>query len=169
MAKEKYPLHQLMAIKKNRYDQAIIELEKRKQELQKEEEKLQPLEKARDEVLHHKQEKLAQMRQTLDGGTTADKIQQMKEYLSLVDEQLAEKEQKVASQKKVVSQKQEEVEKATELVFMREKDVEKLLEHQKDWSEEARYMEKKAEEKEQDELGSAAHILKNIEKRKKSS
>lgn len=157
-----------MRIKKNRYEQAILELEKRKEELAKEEASLLEKEKARDEVLRHKGEKLQQLRRELDEGTTTDKITQMKNYLTVVEENLAEEEKKVDRQKTVVTQKTEEVAKAKELVLFREKDLEKLREHKKIWTIEEKYQMGQQEAKEQDELGSSAHTLKKIAKRKRS-
>ena len=86
-----YPLEQLMTIKKNRFDQAVKTLEEKKAILEKAYEKLYDLTQERDEVLSHKTAKLTQLRETLDEGTTTDKIQQMKVYLKTVDEKLAEK------------------------------------------------------------------------------
>lgn len=165
---EKYPLNQLMTIKENRYDAALLELEKRKESLKQAITELEKLEKARDEVLRHKQDKLKKLRQELDEGTTTDKITQAKNYLEVVEENLQKEERKVAAQQKVVEKKEQEVEQAKALVLEREKDLEKLKEHKKTWEKEENYRSNRQEEKEQDELGSASHTLKKIEKRRDS-
>ena len=88
----KYPLEQLMTIKKNRFDQAVRILEEKKALLEKAQAKLDELTRHRDEVASHKAAKLAQLRAALDEGFPTDKIQQMKVYLKVVDEELLEKE-----------------------------------------------------------------------------
>ena len=59
--------------------------------LEKAYEKLYDLTQERDKALEHKTAKLSQLRNALDEGTTTDKIQQMKVYLKVVNEKLAEK------------------------------------------------------------------------------
>ncbi|MBX9744167.1 MAG: hypothetical protein K2X08_03030 [Chlamydiales bacterium] len=95
-----YPLEQLMNIKRNRFDQAVKILEEKKALLDKAKLKLYDVMRERDEVLSHKKNKLQQLRNALDEGTTTDKIEQMKLYMKVVDQQLAEKEKKVTEQKK---------------------------------------------------------------------
>jgi len=83
-----YPLEQLMTIKQNRFEQAQKTLEEKKEILAQEERKLKKLEDERDEVLKHKQAKLDQLRAALDKGERTDKLQQMKVYLKVVEENL---------------------------------------------------------------------------------
>lgn len=164
-----YPLEQLMTIKKNRFDQAVKTLEKKKEILEKAYEKLYDLTQARDEVLTHKQAKLAQLRESLDEGTTTDKIQQMKSYMAIVDEKLAEKQKKVVEQKKQVDIAQNQVDIATDELFQRKKDLEKLEIHKKEWEKEVKYWVEQKETVEHDEQGSATHAIrkKDLETRKK--
>ncbi len=152
-----YPLQQLVIIKKNRFDQAVKILEEKKILLEKALKKLYDLKAERDQVLQHKVEKLTQLRTTLDEGTTTDKIQQMKVYLKIVDEKLAEKEKKVIEQQKQVNLAQSQVEAATQEVFQRKKDLEKLEMHRAEWEKEARYWTEQKEAVEHDEQGSATH------------
>jgi flagellar biosynthesis chaperone FliJ len=154
-----YPLEQLMEIKKKRFDQAVKILEEKKAILEKAYEKLYDLTQERDEALTHKKAKLAQLRQELDKGTTSDKIQQMKGYLKIVDERLAEKQKKVVDQQKQVDLAQKQVDVATDELFQRKKDLEKLEIHKREWEKEVRYWTEQKEAVEQDEQGSATHVV----------
>lgn len=164
-----YPLEQLMLIKKNRFDQAVKILEQKKEILEKAYEKLYDLTQDKDKTLKHKQAKLAQLREALDEGTTTDKIQQMKNYLKIVDEKLADKQKKVDHQQEQVDLAQKQVDVATDELFQRKKDLEKLEIHKKEWEKEARYWTQQKESVENDEQGSHGHMLrkKESEKRKK--
>jgi flagellar biosynthesis chaperone FliJ len=166
-----YPLEQLMSIKKNRFDQAVKTLAEKKAVLEKAVAKLEELTKERDKVLQHRMEKLTQLREKLDAGTTSDKIQQMKYYLKTVEEKLAEKQKKVADQKKQVDLAQKQVDLATEEVFQKKKDLEKLEMHKKEWEKEVRYLTEQKSAIEHDEQGSATHEARrrDAEKRKKES
>jgi hypothetical protein len=158
-----YPLEQLMVIKKNRFDQAVKTLEQKKEILEKAYEKLYDLTQEKNKVLEHKKAKLAQLRQTLDEGTTTDKIQQMKAYLKIVDAKLIEKEKKVAEQQKQVDAAQKQVDLATDELFQRKKDLEKLEMHKLEWEKEVRYWTEQKEAVEHDEQGAATHSLRKRE------
>ncbi len=164
-----YPLEQMITIKKNRFDAAIKTLEEKKAVLGKAYEKLHDLTQEKDEVLQHKQAKLDQLRHELDTGTTTDVIQRSKIYLKIVDEKLAEKVKKVAEQQKVVDAAQKQVDIATDDLFQKKKDLEKLELHKKEWEKEMGYWVAQKEGVEQDEQGSATHFLrkKEVETRKK--
>lgn len=158
-----YPLEQLMTIKKNRFDQAVKTLEQKKEILEKAYEKLYDLTQEKDQVLEHKTAKMTQFREALDEGTTTDKIQQMKVYLKIVEEKLAEKQKKVAEQQKQVDLAQKQVDVATDELFQRKKDLEKLEIHKQEWEKEVRYWTEQKEAVEQDEQGSATHTLRKKE------
>lgn len=162
-----YPLEQLMLIKKNRFDQAVKILEEKKILLAKAYEKFYELAAERDKVLQHKVDKLTQLRNELDEGTTSDKIQQMKLYLKTVDEKLAEKERKVQDQKKQVDLAEKQVEAATNEVFQRKKDLEKLEMHKVEWEKEVRYWTEQKEAVEHDEQGSATHTTRKREEQRR--
>ncbi len=152
-----------MLIKKNRFDQAVKILEEKKAILEKTFKKLYELKAERDQVLQHKMEKLTQLRAVLDEGTTSDKIQQMKVYLKIVDEKLAEKEKKVNEQQKQVDLAQKQVDAATQEVFQRKKDLEKLEMHKVEWEKEVRYWTEQKEAVEHDEQGSSTHSTRKRE------
>lgn len=164
---EEYPLEQLVAIKQKRLEEAEKVLAEKKTILAKEQEKLAALEKKRDEVKEHYRAKLDQLREKLDAGTSTDKIQQMKEYLKIVAEDLRVEEQKVQNQQKVVAAAEQQVEIARQDLFKKQKDVEKLKLHHKEWSHEMHKIEEQKEGVITDELGSAMHTLKKAEKKRK--
>lgn len=156
----KYPLEQLALIKQKKLDEAERELNEKKEALNKEQEKLKKVEKVRDEAKEHKDKKLLQLRDELDQGTTTDVIQRMKRYLKVVDEDLFTKEQKVTEQKKHVDAAKVALEEARKVFFLRQKDVEKLKLHRKEWQDEMRLILAHEEEVVNDEIGSSMHIIK---------
>ncbi|HSX38080.1 MAG TPA: type III secretion T3S chaperone [Chlamydiales bacterium] len=178
MTRLNYPLEQMLIIKKNRFEAAIKTLEEKKAILEKAYEKLYDITQARDEVLQHKNAKLEQLRHELDTGTTTDKIHRSKTYLKIVDEKLVEHEKKVVEQQKQVDASQKQVDIATDDLFQKKKDLEKLELHKKEWEKEMEYWVRQKEEAEQDEQGAATHLLrqreellrkKNREKKENSS
>jgi hypothetical protein len=153
----KYPLEQLALIKQKKLEEAERVLTEKKQQLIKEEEKLLSVQKERDEVKNHKMDKLTQLRQKLDEGTTTDKIQEAKRYLKVVDEKLSQKEIKVKEQQKQVDAAQNQLEEARKDLFKKQQAVEKLKIHRKEWEKEMRIVEAYQEGLESDEIGSAMH------------
>lgn len=166
-----YPLEQVLSIKKNRFDQAVKTLELKKEILEKAYEKLFDLTQEQEEVAKHKKAKLDQMRDSLDQGTSTDKIQQMKVYLKTVEEKLVEKKKKVDAQQKVVDSAQAQVDLATDDLFQKKKDLEKLELHKKEWEKESSYALERKEEAEHDEQGSAGYqrLKREKESRKEES
>lgn len=162
-----YPLEQLVAIKKNRFDQAVKTLEEKKAILEKAYEKLYDVTQERDKVLKHKMDKLTQLRAALDEGQPSLKIQQMKVYLKSVDENLALKEKQVVEQQKQVDIAQKQVDVATDELFQRKKDLEKLEMHKQEWTKEVRYWSEQKEASLHDEQGSATHHLRKKEREKR--
>jgi flagellar biosynthesis chaperone FliJ len=152
-----YPLEQVISIKKNRFDQAIKTLEAKKEILEKAYEKLFELTEELNVVTLHKKAKLDQLRDSLDAGTSSDKVQQMKAYLKVVDERVAEKKKKVEAGQKAVDTAQAQVDLATDDLFQKKKDLEKLELHKKEWEKESAYVLERKEEAEHDEQGSAGH------------
>ncbi len=149
----RYPLEQVIDIKKRRVEAAEKVLQAKKQALAKEEEKLREREKERDGVKKHHADKLQQLRDTMDHETTTPKIAQMKLYLKLVKEKLAGEEKKVEEQKAQVKIAQKNVEDAKEQLRLRELEVDKLKTHKESWIKEARKEQELEEAKELDEIG----------------
>lgn len=158
-----YPLEQMISIKKNRFDAAVKVLEEKKALLEKAYELLYDLTQEKDKVLKHKTDKLEQLRAELDAGAPSEKILQAKVYLKTVEEKLAEKIKKVAAQQKVVDAAQKQVDVATDDLFQKKKDLEKLEMHKAEWEKEMRYWVLQKEEVEHDDQGSTTHQLRKRE------
>ncbi len=168
MGEEKYPLDQLAQIKQKRLEEAEKLLREKKEALAREQEKMDQIEKKRDEVKAHYTAKLTQLREKLDEGTSTTKITQMKQYLKLVVEDLAVEEKKVKAQKKVLEAAEKHVEEARQDLFKKQKDVEKLGLHQKEWKKETHKIKERREANEEDEMGSIMHHLKKIDKKRRT-
>lgn len=165
----KYPLEEVLNIKKRRFDEAVRTLEAKKEILQKEEKKLKQLEDKRDEVLKHKNDKLTQLREALDTGLSTLKIQEMKRYLEIVEDRLKEHQKKVNEQKEHVKNAEKQVEAAKQNMLQKQKDLEKLRIHKKEWMKEFEIEERRQEGIKQDELGSVIHEIKKRENPHKKS
>lgn len=161
---KKYPLEQLAFIKKKKLEEAERILREKKDKLEKEEEKLHKVEEERNKVKNHKKDKLEQLRKGLDEGIRTDKIEQMRQYLKVVVENLKQKEKKVDDQKKEVHKAEEEVDRARKNMVKKQQDVEKLKEHEKAWTREMLTEFEKEEEKESDEIASARFIRQRLKK-----
>lgn len=157
MAK-KYPLEQLAIIKQKKLDEAEQLLRDKRAALLVEEKKLTKVEKERDEVKKHKLDKLTQLRSAMDEGERADKIEQGRHYLKLVDEKLILAEKKVEAQKEQVKKAQHAVETARLEMIKRQKAVEKFKEHKELWKKEMRQEQEKKEGAEADEMGTSQFI-----------
>ncbi len=166
MGKEKYPLSDVLKIKKRKFEQAVKVFEEKTQKLLDEEEKLYQAEEEKNKVLEHKVAKLNQIRQALDKGEHYEKIEMMKNYLDIVKDQLKEKQQQVKQQKKEVEKAEKELEDAKKDLFEKKKDLEKFNIHKEQWQKEAYFEELKEEAKEEDEMGSVRHVRKHKNRKK---
>jgi flagellar biosynthesis chaperone FliJ len=155
--KHKYPLEQVLAVKKDRVEKAEKVVEEKKRALEVELEKLKKVEEERNRVLKHHNEKLAQLRKALDEGTTSDEVLKMKAYLKVVKEKLAKEEEKVKTQKKQVQIAEQNLEHAKTELKKRRLEEEKISLHKGEWTKETRAEEAKQEAKEQDEIGQVLH------------
>ncbi|MFZ0564618.1 MAG: flagellar FliJ family protein [Chlamydiales bacterium] len=165
--KLKYPLEQVLEVKRDRVEKAERVVEERKRALQIEENKLKKVEKERDKVLNHHNDKLAQMRQAFDEGTTSEEILQMKRYLKVVKEQLAKEEEKVREQKKQVHQAERKLEEAKKDLHRKRIEEEKIKTHKEEWLKEAKAHIKREEAKEHDEIGQI--LYEGLKRKKKES
>ena len=163
--KETYPLEQLAMIKQRRLEEAERVLKEKKEQLEKEKEKQKELEEDRNTTFKHRAAKLKQLRDKLDAGTTSDKIEMMRDYIKVVDEELKQKEKKVQDQTKVVEEAVEAVEAARKDMVKKQHDVEKLKIHRKEWAKEMRVIEVYEEGVENDDLGTAMHTTKKHKRR----
>ena len=158
MKKEVYPLAQVLEVKQRRVDEAEKVMKEKQLALKKEEEKLAEREAERNKVKQHYQDKLTQLRQILDEGTTSPKIQQMKAYLKVVDEKKKVEEKKVKDQQEQVKTAQKNLDLAIEQLRIKRQEVDKLLIHKKDWDRAVQKEFDIMEGREQDELGFLVHL-----------
>lgn len=156
-----YPLKEIIDVKQRRVDEAEKIVRDKLTALELEQKKLAEREKERDTVKEHKAEKLRQLREILDAGTTSPKIQQMKTYLKVVDEKLKIEEKKVVDQKENVKKAEKVLAEAKEDLRRKRQEVDKLLMHRKDWEKQAKREQELVEGREQDELGSMIHTMKH--------
>jgi hypothetical protein len=167
MEKLNYPLSQLILIKKKRFELATKVLEEKKTILKREEDLLLKVKKERDKAQKHKDDKLKQLRDSLDEGEKAAKIIDMKRYLKLTKEKLADEEIKVAKQQKNVAEALKNVEIARQDLFQKQKDLEKLDQHKVEWQKEIDYIYSLEEDKQLDEISASRHIKQKQIKKKK--
>lgn len=163
MTVPEYPLEEVMDIKEKRVTEAEKVVAIKKQELEVEREKLRKCEEERDKVIQHRVDKLNQLREELDKGTTTDKIQQAKNYIKVVDERILVEEKKVQEQEEQVNVAKRNLEIAEEDLRMRRQEVDKLANHKKDWTKQMKREMELAEEKEMDEIGQVL-FLRNMRK-----
>ncbi len=159
MDKPIYPLKQVIEVKQRRVEEAEKVVKAKQLALETEEKKLQERKRERDNVKDHKQDKLRQLRETLDQGTTSPKIQQMKVYLKIVDEKLKVEEKKVKDQEQQVEIAKKNLEQAKQELRLKRQEADKLVMHQKDWLKEKRREREILEGREQDELGTIIHAI----------
>lgn len=148
-----YPLKQIIEVKQKRVEDAEAVVKEKRAALEKEQQILAQKEAERDKAIKHHDDKLKQMREELDHGTTSPKIQQMKAYLKVVKERVAAEEKKVNDQKKQVETAEKNLENAKKDLKIKEQEVDKLLSHRKDWYKEMQKEQEIIEGREQDELG----------------
>lgn len=152
---DKYPLEQLALIKKRRLDEAEKILAEKKKALEQELSILKKVEDERNQAKTYKEEKLQQLRDAMDEGEKADKIDMMKEYLKVVNAELEKKEAKVKEQVSKVEAAEKAVEEARKDMIKKQHDVEKLKEHKKDWKKDQAKEEKRQEGIVSDEMGTS--------------
>ena len=162
MKKPQYPLEQLTLIKKKRLEESEKVLQQKRELLVKEKEKLKKVEEERDKVKEHKDDKLAQLRNELDTGTTSIKVQQMKVYLKEVDGKLAGKEVKVKAQEKQVETAVAAVETARIDMLKKQQSVEKMRLHKEEWLKEQRVEQDRLDAIEADEIGTTIFSKKRL-------
>lgn len=149
-----YPLKQVIEVKQRRVEDAEKVVKEKQAALEKEQQILAQKEAERDKAKKHYDDKLKQMREELDHGTTSPKIQQMKAYLKVVKERVAVEEKKVKDQKVQVENAEKNLENAKQDLKVKRQEVDKLLTHRTDWIKEMRKEQEIIEGREQDELGS---------------
>lgn len=155
-----YPLKQVLEVKVRRVEEAERVVTEKKKALELEKEKLKQREADKEKAINHHLAKLTQLRQSLDEGTTTDKIMQMKAYLKVAKERVKVEEKKVKDQQDQVEIAQKNLNEAENNLRLKRKEVDKLEFHKKDWLKEMKREEEIAEGREQDEIGTVIHSSK---------
>lgn len=161
-----YPLAQVLLIKQKRVEEAQRIVKEKLDALEKEKKTLRELEEKRDKAKELYQRKLTQMRELMDSESTSPKLQQLKNYLKIVKEQLVEHDNKVAAQQKQVDAAQKNYDLAKEDLRLKQLEVDKFIEHRKDWTKEMLKEQEIIQGREQDELGS---MIFTVNSRKKET
>jgi flagellar biosynthesis chaperone FliJ len=161
-----YPLAQVLDVKRKRVEDAEKVVQEKERALAKEKEILVQKEAERDKVQNHHNDKLKQMREEMDSGTTSPKIQQMKVYLKVVKERLAVEEKKVKDQEEQVKNAEKNLEAAKVELKLKTQEVDKLLAHRTDWLKEIKKEQDIIEGREQDELGSVIYMTRHRSKKR---
>jgi flagellar biosynthesis chaperone FliJ len=161
-----YPLKEIIEVKQKRVEDAEAVVKEKLLALEKEQQILAQKEAERDKAVKHYNDKLKQMRDELDHGTTSPKIQQMKAYLKVAKERMAAEEKKVSDQKKQVEIAEKNLEIAKDDLRLKRQEVDKLLSHRKDWLKEMRKEQEIIEGREQDELGTTIYTTNSRRKLK---
>jgi flagellar biosynthesis chaperone FliJ len=157
--KPQYPLEDVLKVKIKRVEDAEKALNQRRIELVQEQERLKEREKERDAVLKHMNDKVKQLRDELDGGTTSPKVQMMKDYMKVVKEKLVLEEKKVKDQKDKVKAAEKKVEEAKNELLLKQKEVDKFKEHKSNWLQGAYKELEVLEARDHDELGNIIYTL----------
>jgi flagellar biosynthesis chaperone FliJ len=160
-----YPLIEVLEVKKRRVEKQEKVVNQKREVLEREQKKLEEVEAARDKVRKHRNDKLQQLRDELDGGTTSDKVEQMKFYLDDVKEKLVIEDKKVEEQKEQVEVAEKDLEAAQEELRRRRVDVDKIKTHRVDWEKGMRKEMQIIEGREEDELGQIIFLKNMREKR----
>lgn len=162
--KIKYPLEQVLAVKRDRVERAEKVVEEKKRALEVEQDKLKKVEAERDAVLNHHSDKLAQLRYALDTGTTSDEVLRMKAYLKVVKEKLVKEQAKVKTQQEAVRLAERNLEDARRELKKKRLEEEKIHLHKEQWIKEIKIEHAKQEAKDQDEIGQLLHEAKRRKK-----
>lgn len=160
-----YPLEAVIGIKERRVEEAKKEVARKQAELDREKEILAQREAARDQVLNHMRDKLAQIRETMDRECNTKEIHQMRLYLNVVKAKLAEEEKRVEEQKKQVEIAQKNLDFAKKELAAKQKEVDKIKEHRVEWMKIAKKEEAEEEARKQDEMGSDIFLSRLQQKR----
>lgn len=163
MNDKNYPLIEVIRIKKRRLDEAERVLREKKLILEKEQEKLETCEKEFQEAKNIFDTYLQKLRDAMDQGEGASKIQQHKLHLKDLKDHYIASEKKLEAQKKVVKSCEAAVEQARLDYMQKEKEVEKLHIHKKEWQEVLSMEEKRAEEIKMDEISTSSFARKKKE------
>lgn len=161
-----YPLEQVLEVKKKRVDDAEALVKEKIKALELEKEKLKKREEERDKVVDHLKDKVNQLRQEFDRGTTSTKIDQSKVYIKVVQERLRIEEKKVKDQQQQVEVAEKNLELAKAQLKQRQKEQDKIETHKVEWKKDMQKELQLLQTREEDEIGSTMFLSKYMQKRK---
>jgi hypothetical protein len=164
----KYPLEEVLEIKNRRVELAELVVKEKQKLLEIEQQKLQEREAERDKVKGHLKDKVDQLRELLDEGTTSDKIDQGKIYIKVVQERLAVEEKKVREQKQQVDLAEKNLQIAKNQLKDRERERDKIITHRKEWTKDTIKELQVVETRNEDEIGSIMFLSKMIKEKQDS-
>ena len=161
-----YPLQEVLEVKIRRVEDAEKVVKEKIKALQDEEEKLKKRKEERDKVLHHYNDKLLQLRQEYDAGTTSDKIDRAKIYIKVVQERLKSEEKKVKDQQQQVGVAEKNLEIARNHLKERQREQDKIEMHKKEWEKATLKDIDLLQTREEDEVGSTMFLSKYMQQNK---
>ena len=164
----KYPLEEVLEIKHRRVEMAELVVKEKQRLLEAEQKKLQEREAERDKVKKHLKDKVDQLRQLLDEGTTSDKIDRGKIYIKVVQERLVGEEKKVKDQKQQVDLAEKNLQIAKNQLKDRERERDKIITHRKEWTKATIKELQVVETRNEDEIGSIMFLSKMVKEKQDS-
>jgi hypothetical protein len=166
MNEKKYPLEQLIEIKKKRVEDAEKVFIEKKKIHEKQVELLKKEKEKKEEINRHYEDKLEEFYTSFDKGTTSDKIKMRKDYLKKVLEDLKNQDQKVKQQAMKVETALQEKNDAKKILDKRRQDVEKIETHEVEWQKTRKKEEELKKQAEHDELSSSTYDFRKKRKKK---
>ncbi len=162
-----YPLSQVLEVKKRRVEDAERAVREKLKALAEEQEKLEKRKQERDKVKKHKEAKIKQLRDAYDGGTTSNKIDQIKVYIKVVEERVKVEEKKVKEQQQQVEVAEKNVEIAKAHLKEKKREQEKIETHREEWSKDTLKEVDIIQTREEDEIGSTMFLSRFVQKKAK--
>lgn len=163
MNDKNYPLIEVIRIKKRRLDEAERVLRQKKEMLEQEKQKLSLAQKEFDAAKSLFDNYLQKLRDAMDLGEPARKIDQHKLHLKDLKDRFLIAEKKLLIQKKAVEAAEKAVEVARVDYQQKEKELEKLHIHKSEWSEALKLEEKRLEDIKMDEISTSGFARKKKE------
>ena len=154
-----YPLAQVLEIKERRVEKQEKVVKEKEEELQKEQEKLKEREAERDKTIRHLEDKINQMFEEFEKGTTSPKILQFRAYIKVVKERVKVAEKKVEEQKEQVKIAEQHLAEAQEELKKKRNEVDKIKSHREGWEKEMRRELEIIEGREMDEIGNISYLV----------
>lgn len=162
MKKKKYPLSQIVEIKKRRLEDAEIILKMKRSALEAAEKDLKEKRKKLNETQKLKLETIEKHFKKISEGTTSDVLKRHETYMKeVIEVKITEEKKAVDEQKKVVKEAERELEAARIDRLKKNQELEKIYMHKKEWTKEIQKEMVSEEAALGDELGTSMHARKS--------